>query len=420
MTRTPSDFDVVVIGAGAAGIAAGRRLAASGCAFIVLEARQRIGGRAHTRVINGAPLDLGCGWLHSADQNPWSRIAAELGFTIDRTPPVWTRQSLDLGWSAPDQAAFAEASDAFFGRLHDAEPGPSDFSAANLLEPGSRWNALLNAESAYMNGAELDRVSVRDWKNYQDSFVNWRVVEGYGAAIAAFSAGLPLRLGCAVARIDHAGPSIVLDTTQGRVTADAAIVTVPPPLIATEAIAFTPALPEKIDAAAVLPLGLADKLVMTVDAPDLPAGGHLFGDPLATATGSYHLRPFGRPLIEGYFGGRLAHDLESSGPGAFFEFARGELAHLFGAGFAARLAPLSETAWAGDPWSRGAYSHALPGHSPARQTLAAPVDGRLFFAGEACSRHSFSTAHGAYLTGVEAAEAAIARARWRARTTPPS
>ncbi len=415
-----TDFDVIVVGAGAAGLAAGKRLAALGLSFIVLEARERIGGRAQTRIVNGFPLDLGCGWLHSADRNPWAKIAAELGFTIDRTAPVWTRQSLDIGFSRPDQAAFAAASEHFYNRLDAADPTENDFPAARLLEPGSRWNALLDAESAYMNGAELERVSAKDWKRYADSHVNWRVVEGYGAAIAAFGADLPVRLGCAVRLIDHRGASVAVETAEGRLTTQAVIVTAPPPLIATEAVAFRPALPEKIAAAAVLPLGLADKLVMTLDAPDLPAGGHLFGDPNTTATGSYHLRPFGRPLIEGFFGGRLARELEKAGAGAFFDFARTELANLFGSGFAARLAPLSETAWASDPWSRGAYSHALPGHSDARATLAAPVDDRLFFAGEACSKHSFSTAHGAYLTGVEAAEAAIARARRPASTRPAS
>ena len=421
MSRPLSDFDVVVIGAGAAGLAAGKRLAASGLSFIILEARARVGGRAQTRVANGFPLDLGCGWLHSADQNPWTRIAASLGFTIDKTAPVWTRQSLDIGFSRQDQADFAVASDAFYARLDAADPQADDFPATVLLEPGSRWNALLDAESAYMNGVELASVSVKDWKRYEDTHVNWRVVEGYGAAIAAFGAGLPIRLGCAATLVDHAGASIELETSRGRLTTEAVIVTAPPPLIAGEAIAFRPALADKIDAAAVLPLGLADKLVMTVDAPDLPAGGHLFGNPAATATGSYHLRPFGRPLIEVFFGGRLALELEGGGAGAFFDFARGELVRLFGSGFGAHLAPLSETAWASDPWSRGAYSHALPGHSDARATLAAPVDDRLFFAGEACSKHSFSTAHGAYLTGLEAAEAAIAaRLRKRARTNPAS
>ncbi len=408
MRNTPGDFDIVVIGAGAAGLAAGEQLAASGLSFIILEARERVGGRAQTRVARGFPLDLGCGWLHSADRNPWTRIAAELGFTIDKAAAVWTRQSLDLGFSREDQAAFSAASDAFYARLDAADPDGGDFPAARLLEPGCRWNPLLNAESAYMNGAELASVSVKDWKRYDDSHVNWRVVEGYGATIAAFGAGLPIRLGCAVTLVDHRGASIALETSQGRVTAEAVIVTVPPPLIAAETIAFSPPLPEKISAAAVLPLGLADKLVMTVDAPDVPAGGHLFGNPNTTATGSYHLRPFGRPLIEGFFGGGLAHELEGSGAGAFFDFARGELGRLFGAGFAARLTLLSETAWARDPWSRGAYSHALPGHSDARAKLAAPVDERLFFAGEACSKHDFSTAHGAYLTGLEAAEKAIA------------
>ena len=420
MTKRLSDFDVVVIGAGAAGLAAGKRLAPSGLSFLILEARKRIGGRAQTRIVNGYPLDLGCGWLHSADRNPWTEIAADLGFTIDRTAPVWTRQSLDIGFSRQDQAAFAAASDAFYARLDGANPQAGDFPATLLLEPGSRWNALLDAESAFMNGAELASVSVKDWKRYEDSHVNWRVAEGYGAAIAAFGAGLPIRLGCAVTRVDHAGAVIALETSLGRLTADAVIITVPPPLIASEAIAFAPGLPEKTRAAAVLPLGLADKLVMMVDAPELPAGGHLFGNPDATATGSYQLRPFGRPLIEGFFGGRRAHELEAAGPGAFFDFARSELAQLFGSGFAARLTPLSETAWASDPWSRGAYSHALPGHSDARATLAAPVDERLFFAGEACSKHSFSTAHGAYLTGVEAAEAAIAARLPKRRMANPA
>lgn len=418
MTKTPGDFDVVVIGAGAAGLAAGRRLAAEALSFIIIEARERIGGRGLTRTLNGFPLDLGCGWLHSADRNPWVAIAESLGLSIDRSAPAWTRQSLDRGFSRQDQAAFAAASQAFHARLEGADVSAGDFPAARLLDPEGDWNALINAESAFMNGAELDRVSTQDWKRYADSGVNWRVAEGFGAAIKAYGAGLPVRTGCAVTLIDHEGANIRIETAQGRLSANAVILTIPTNLIAAEAIVFKPALPEKLRAADMLPLGLADKLVMTIDEPGLaideprlPKGGHLFGDPKTTATGSYHLRPFGRPLIEGFFGGELARDLERSGPGGFFDFARGELRHLFGGAFAARLAPLSETAWGRDPFSRGSYSYARPGHSEARSSLAAPVDGRLFFAGEACSRHGFSTAHGAYASGVAAAEGVIAERR---------
>ena len=65
-------------------------------------------------------------------------------------------------------------------------------------------------------------------------------------------------------------------------------------------------------------------------------------------------------------------------------------------------------AWRADEWARGSYSHALPGKADNREVLAAPVNGRLFFAGEACSLNDFSTAHGAYLTGVEASDQVLA------------
>jgi len=91
-----------------------------------------------------------------------------------------------------------------------------------------------------------------------------------------------------------------------------------------------------------------------------------------------------------------------------FDFAAGELTRLLGSEIRKRMAPLASTAWQRDPWARGSYSYALPGHADDRAVLAAPVDDRLFFAGEACSPNFFSTAHGAWLSGIAAAEAALA------------
>src|SRR5690349_14091636 len=96
-------YYAIIIGAGAAGIAAARRLHDAGKRVIVLEARPRIGGRAWTMAAAGFPLDLGCGWLHSADRNPWSGIARDLDLSIDKTPPPWTRPSLPLGFSIQHQ-----------------------------------------------------------------------------------------------------------------------------------------------------------------------------------------------------------------------------------------------------------------------------------------------------------------------------
>jgi monoamine oxidase len=149
-SRGTDDLEVVVVGAGAAGIGAAMRLAAARVSFSVFEARDRVGGRAYTIADAPFPIDLGCGWLHSADRNPWTRIAAEAGFTIDRILPAWGTQSFDLGFSAEDQDAFALASRRFHDRFEAIGPNDADCSAAELLEPDCRFNPLLNAVSSYV------------------------------------------------------------------------------------------------------------------------------------------------------------------------------------------------------------------------------------------------------------------------------
>src|SRR6266851_2353411 len=246
---------------------------------VVVEARSRLGGRAWTVNHRSAcPIDLGCGWLHSADRNPWRKLAEMQGRSIDKTPPPWMRLSAPIGFSLSEQAAFLQAHRKFYQRLDSLADKKPDVAAASFLEPLGRWNALINAVSTYVSGAELDRVSARDFLRYEDSSV----------------------------------------------------------------------------------------------------------------TGVYHFRPFGRSQIEAYFGGRLASELEASDDAGFVDFAIGELVALLGSNFARRVKPLRLQRWRADPFSRGSYSYALPGKADCRAELAAPVDDRLFFAGEACSRSDYS------------------------------
>ncbi len=183
----------------------------------------------------------------------------------------------------------------------------------------------------------------------------------------------------------------------------------PTNLIASEAIRFHPALPAKVAAARGLPLGLADKVMLALERPEaLPKDGNLRGATMRTAMGSFHLRPFGQPCIEGYFGGSFARELEDAGDGALASQAIDEIVALLGSDFRRRLKPLAQSRWAHDPFARGSYSHALPGHAGDRAVLAAPVDNRLFFAGEATSPNFFSTAHGARDSGERAAEEVLA------------
>jgi monoamine oxidase len=409
-----SDVEVAVIGGGAAGIGAARRLHEAGLTALIVEARDRLGGRAWTIEAGGYAIDLGCGWLHSAERNPWTAIAVAQGRTVDRTPPPWTRATSQPGLTKTEANEMRAALWALHERADALPESEPDRPLADLLEPGGRWSALLDAVSGYYSGAALDRVSARDLGRYAEDGVNWRVVEGYGATIAAHGAGLDAALDSVVTRIDHGGRRIRVATTRGTVEADAAIVTLPTALIAADERMFAPALPDKARAAAGLPLGHDDKLFLSLTGAEaFEPETRAFGDPRRAATAAYSFRPFGRPMVECYFGGALAAELEAGGEAAFFDFARGELVGLHGSDFARRIAPLALHGWSGDPFARGAYSYALPGRADDRATLAAPVDGRLFFAGEACSRGDFSTAHGAYLTGVAAADQAIKALRRR-------
>ena len=406
----PSEIDVAIVGAGAAGLGAARTLDKSGLSVVVLEARDRLGGRGHTFM--AAPditFDAGCGWLHSADKNSFVQIASQLKFEIDKTRPPWREQSFDAVFPANERADFIKALDAFQERAEKAAASGRDCAASTLLEPGNRWNPMIDALSTYINGCELDRVSILDMAAYDDTEINWRVRRGYGALIAAYGAPCPVALNTQVRLIDHSGKRLRIETSQGTLSAAKVVVTVPTNLIAEEAIRFVPALPVKVNAARGLPLGLADKVMLALDRPEaLPADGNLRGATMRTAMGSYHLRPFGQPCIEGFFGGRFAQQLEDAGEGALAARAIEEIVELLGSQFRARLKPLAESHWAHDPFARGSYSHALPGHAGDRAVLAAAVDGRLFFAGEATSPNFFSTAHGARDSGERAAREVMA------------
>ncbi|WP_267380378.1 MULTISPECIES: NAD(P)/FAD-dependent oxidoreductase [unclassified Sphingomonas] len=407
--------DVVVIGAGAAGIAASRALRDAGRDVLLVEAKDRIGGRAHSMALSTPPgaagpmrVDRGCGWLHSARRNPWTTIAESTGFTVDRSPAHWREQWRDLGFSPEDRrdadVAYARWSEA----AHAALGGP-DRPLSDFIAPDDRWYPMIDAISGYANGAPLAAVSLHDWAAYEDAAAddNWAVREGYGTLVASHAAGIAVRLATPVTRIDHRGRALRIETPTGTIETDAVILTVP--TTAYDRIAFDPPLSAKQAAAAALPLGLADKVFLHVDRPEWPANAHLIGDPFARCTASHRLSPFGWPVIESFFGGDCAKALEDER--AACAFAVDELVALLGNDWRARLTPLAATRWRDEPHIHGSYSHARIGQAGQRAVLAAPVDDRLFFAGEACHPSDFSTAHGAYETGRAAAHAVLARAR---------
>jgi len=392
--------DVAIIGGGAAGIAAARHIADLGHSAMILEALPRLGGRARTVHLADMPIDLGCSWLHSGERNPLTALAAAHGLNVERSKAAWGEQLDDLGFPSMAQHEAWEAYERFVEML--ATDPPLSDRASDALAPDDPWRPFINGLSSFINGVETSQLSARDFTAYESaaSDNNWRLAGGYGAFITSLGAALPISLDTLVTAIRE-GDGVILETSRGTIRAAAAIVTVSTNVLARGAICFDASVEDHLHAAANLPLGLADKVFLAMRDPGaVPSESHLLGRFDRAGTGSYYLRPFGRPLVECYLGGAEACALEERDASAF---AIEELRALLGADFAKGLSPLAVTRWGKEPSILGSYSHALPGHADARATLARPVSDRLIFAGEACSPNDFSTAHGAWESGIAAA-----------------
>ena len=404
------EADIVIVGGGAAGVGAARWLASSGLSALLLEASPRLGGRAFTQEIRGLDLDLGCGWLHSADRNSWAAIAKSAGLSLDQSRAAWGVQYRDLGFPPSEQAAAWQAFEAWTQRL--ASSPPANDVAADALDPGNPWNTHIRAIVSYISGASLEKLSAADYVAYDESSSesNWRIRTGYGALIArSFPRKVALSLSAPVESLSLMPEGVKVTTNTGTVRARAAILTVSTAVLAGDTLRLPGELDPWREAARMLPLGLNEKLFLEIvgDAP-FEAETHVTGNPRDSRTASYYIRPFGRPVIECYFGGERAQALCEQGIAEGFEFAIEQLANLFGSDIRASLKPLLASAWSQTTRIGGAYSYALPGQVGARKILARLYDNRVFFAGEATSPGDFSTAHGAHDSGVRSADEAIA------------
>ncbi|MGE5145737.1 MAG: flavin monoamine oxidase family protein, partial [Candidatus Eiseniibacteriota bacterium] len=395
-----AEHDVVIVGAGAAGVGAARRLAGTGLDVLVLEASARVGGRAWTETHEDMPLDLGCGWFHSADRNPWASLAEASGFPVDRRPSAWRKQYRNAGFPAAEQDEAEQEWQDWRDRLDALTRGSDRLSDA--LAPDGKWTAYLQARSAYVSGAPLEDISAADYLAYDNAstYINWRTPAGFGTLVAASLPALPLRLATPVTAIDDSGKALKLETPAGTVATRAAVVTVSTAVLSSGALSLPASLDDRVHAASCLPLGLDNKVYLAIDEPSpFEPERHVIGNPRRADTGSYYIRPFGRQVIECFFGSTGAWALEAEGLDAAVAFAKDELAALFGNDVRKSLHALVGSAWGSARWVQGAYSYARPGEAARRRALAAPWQNRLFFAGEATHPHDFSTAHGADESG---------------------
>lgn len=449
MTMLPATPDVLVVGAGAAGIAAARDLLAAGLSVLVLEARDRPGGRARTDAeALGAPFDLGATWLHVADSNPLAPLAAGAGFaTRDAGAEGEHRVRLGDRWATRAEldeydAAHAAWAGAVAAAARDrAARGLPDPSVAEAAPSGGRWDTSVSAwECEAICGAEPHAMGLADFVANALDGRNLRVERGLGTLVAALAGGLPVAFGHPVARLRRlAGGRVRAEGAWGAVEAEAAVVTVPVGVLAAEGrdgggLAFDPPLPPRAaEAVHGLPMGLLSKVGLRAagaDRLDLPPSSGAeravgrAGEPRMT----FVLWPLGRDHAEGFVGGDAAWALarERDPNAAHVAFAMDEAARLWGGRARSALTTRGAvvSSWGTDPWARGGYSYARPGAAPARRALAEPLwDGRLRLAGEHLHPTLAGTVGGAWETGRAAAAATAAHltsegARARRRVAP--
>jgi monoamine oxidase len=444
---------VIVVGAGMAGLTVANALTQAGTDCVVLEARDRIGGRLHTVDLAGSPVDLGGSWIHMPGGNPMTAFARQAGVARRSADPVPEMAGFDL---AEDRRLSAAEAGELLGFYDEgfpaataeltAELGP-DASAAQGIEafvaqaglglgPARRARQMLygciEAESADL----AERQSLR-WmwneREYDGNYFGDVPDGGYRRLTAAMAAGLDLRLGTEVTDVAVMAGGVRVRTADGRSEAGShVVVTVPLGVLKRGAPRFSPRLPpDRLAAIGRLGFGRFEKVALRFDEPFWRAAGfpHLMlfpRDPGEWMVWVMGLDAFGAGPVLVFFvfhsaAGRLMgtgrDGTDHSKP---VRWALGQLAEAIGRPCPAPSA-VAVTSWAADPYSCGSYSHIPPGSSPAdADLLGEPVGGRLLFAGEHTQSARLAYADGALTSGIREAKRLLGQPSVRLGPAAPS
>lgn len=414
---------VVVIGAGLAGLAAARLLADRGQAVVVLEARDRIGGRVWTsRLWPGLPCDMGASWIHGAALNPVAEIARAAGARLRETS-YDAALALDASGQVidPDLRAAQRVLDQ---ALRQADRAERDMSVDAALRASSAWqgadaqtrrlvSALINSTLEQEYGGAADRLSAWHGQDGQEyGGPDLLFPDGFDAVPRHLAQGLDIRLSMPVARID---PGAVTLADGSRMAARTVICTVPLGVLRANAIGWGASLaPARQAAIGALEMGLLNKVWLRFERITWPDDvdwiGWLGPQPGLWAEWVSLARTLRAPVLLGFNAANTARDVEALNDRETVAQAHDALRAMFGARFPAPVAA-QVTRWGQDRWSHGSYSfNAVGTHADTRHALAgADWDGALHFAGEACEPAYYGTTHGALRSGQAAARAVLAR-----------
>ena len=413
----PANPDVVVIGAGSAGLSAARALIAEGKSVAVIEGADRIGGRAYTESRTfGVPFDHGCSWVMGPPNLPYVQMAQDWNFELLRHGGagaalyVGNRRATGAEWDQYD-TAWTRVNSA----INTAGREGRDVPASSVIPAELDFAGVVQTWMGAMDWAvDFDDLSTMDVWNYGDTPSNYMIKQGYGALVSRMGADLPVRLNTPATGVDWSADGVAVKTPAGVIRARACIVTVSTGVLGAGSISFTPALPDwKQQAIANLPMGLLAKVTLQFDGERFGLGNNQWLSYRVPnempAEACYFLTwPFGFDIMIGFVGGDFGWRLSAEGRDAAVDFALGEVVKMLGNTARDHFVKGHLTGWAENPWTRGAYAAARPGHYGARADLARPLGDRVFFAGEAVAMPYVQLCGGAFLSGRSVARDVVA------------
>jgi monoamine oxidase len=412
-----TDFDVVIVGAGVAGISAARTLHDNGFTLQILESKDRIGGRAYTDNDTFAvPFDQGCAWMSGGPDNPLIQFADECSFEcverghalIDDKVFVGTAPG---GWlNGEDARERSHYIQACYRAIDTEARKGRDVSIADAIDTTSTWTSHLGNYLKLVQGGEIATLSTLDFANGEPDGDRFQLLSGYGSLICEFGKALPVELGAAVKSIDWRGGGVETRTSKGTVSSKVVIVTVSTGVLAANRIRFEPGLPDTTRAAiAALPMGRLTKVAIQFDRNvyDRFGDDHFIYYNGPESSLNIIPRYMGSTLTVASAGGSLADELEALDVEDAADYLLGRLEKAFDSKLRQYVTAADRTRWGCDPDVGGSYSLAIAGHSGERRALAEPIANRLFFAGEATSVHRYGLVHGALLEGRAVAERVV-------------
>jgi monoamine oxidase len=407
------ETDVAIIGAGAAGIAAARKVAAAGKRFALIEASDRIGGRCITETQTfGVPFDRGAHWIHMPDINPVAKLSARTGLDIYPAPPG---QKLRIGRRNAREGEMEEYLSTIVRAnraIQEASRGKMDIACIKALPKDlGDWRPAVEFVLGPFGCAKtLDEISAVDFARALERDVDAFCRQGFGALLAKLATELPAQLGTPVTRIASGRNNVEVTTTRGVIYARAAVITVSTGVLAANKIKFAPDMPKRQqEAISKLTLGSYDHVAIELKGNPLQLQNDdlVFEKATGQRTAALLANVSGTQLCLVEVAGKLGRELGSQGEAAMIEFAVAWLAELYGADVRKAIGRTAVTRWNTEPWVLGAFSSAVPGGQPGRKTLMEPVHGRLFLAGEAVHETLWGTVGGAWESGERAADAAL-------------